>query len=222
MSAQIARWFIRCTTCLAISAVEEHPNLGEWRCGICQGGIENMGRVERDRLIHEHMAAVCDDRCTSARGPICNCKCGGQHHGSHRVVRVVRDAGPVPTVTPSAGREQARLNAAEYIALREAGRALLDPLLASRSRGYLPAGEYDRMRHLQAALRKAYEARTHAARVKGLRAVVGNLPAPAADPVAAVAHETHAAIATAAPLADAPFSLTATASHRTTKQESLF
>ncbi len=181
-----------------------------------------MGRVERDRLIHEHTAAICDARCTSARGPICNCKCGGQHHGSHRVVRVVRDAGPVPTVTPSTGREQARLNAAEYVALREAARTLLDPLLASKSRGYLPAGEFDRMRRLQAALRKAYEARTHAARVKALRAVVGNLPAPAADPVAAVAIETHIAIATAPPLADVPFSLRSTTSTRTEQQQLLF
>lgn len=218
----VNRWFIRCTTCLAVSAVDEHPNLGDWQCGICAGSFENMGRVERDRLIHEHLASICDDRCTSARGPLCNCKCGGQHHGSHRVVRVVRDAGPVPTVTPSTGREQARLNAAEYVALREAARALLDPLLTSKRRGYLPAAEYDRMRKLQAALRKAYEARTHAARVKGLRAVVGHIAPAAADPVAAVAIETHAAIASAAPLADVPFSLTTATSARPSKQESLF
>jgi hypothetical protein len=77
------------------------------------------------------------------------------------------------------------------------------------------------MRKLQAALRKAHEARTHRARVTALRAVVGYLPAPV-DPVAAVAHETHAAIATAAPLADVPFSLSPTINHRPAKQESLF
>src|SRR5206468_12359849 len=68
----------------SVSAVDEHPNIGEWQCGICAGRFESMGRVERDRLIHEHIAAVCDERCTSARGPICNCHCGGQHHGSNR------------------------------------------------------------------------------------------------------------------------------------------
>jgi len=48
------------------------------RCGICAGSFENMGRVEKNRLIHEHLAAICDDRCTSARGPLCSCKCGGK------------------------------------------------------------------------------------------------------------------------------------------------
>ena len=222
MSAAINRWFVRCTTCLAVSAVDEHPNLGDWRCGICGGSFENMGRVERDRLIHEHLAAICDDRCTNARGPLCSCKCGGKHHGSHRVVRVVRDAGKVPTVTPSTGRDQCRLNAEEYRRMRAAALALLDPLLASRRRGYLPAAEYDRMRTLQAALRKAHEARTHRARVNTLRAVVGHIPAPQPDPVQAVAETVAAAIATAAPLADVPFSLQPTRSTRTPKQESLF
>lgn len=221
MSATINRWFLRCTTCLAVSAVEERPNLHDWQCGICGGSFESMGRVERDRLIHEHLAAICDDRCTSARGPICNCKCGGKHHGSNRVVRVVRDAGPIPTVTPSTGREQARLNAAEFRRMKDAALALLDPLLASRQRGYLPAAEFDRMRRLQAALRKAHEARTHAARVKTLRAVVGHLPAPV-DPVTAVAVETHAAIATAAPLADVPFALNPTTHTPAAKQDRLF
>lgn len=222
MSASIARWFLRCETCLAVSAVDEHPNIGEWQCGICGGSFENMGRVEKDRLIHEHLAAICDDRCTSARGPLCSCKCGGKHHGSNRVVQVVMDAGPAPTVTPTTGRQQAKLNADEYKTLRAAALALLDPLLASKRRGYLPAAEYDRLHRLQAALRKAHEARTHAARVKALRAVVGHLPAPAAGPVAAVAHETHAAIASARPLADVPFALTPSTYNRTAKQDSLF
>jgi hypothetical protein len=222
VSAQIARWYVRCSTCLAVSAVEEHPNLGDWRCGICGGSFENMGRVERDRLIHEHMAAICDDRCTSARGPICNCKCGGKHHGSHMVVRVVRDAGPVPTVTPSAGREQCRLNAEEYRRMRAAALALLDPLLASRRRGYLPTAEYDRMRQLQAALRKAHEARTHRARVNALHAVVGYLPVDNPNPIEAAAEATSAAIASAPPVADVPFSLSRPTSNRPAKQESLF
>ena len=221
MSAAINRWFVRCTTCLAVSAVDEHPNLGDWRCGICGGSFENMGRVERDRLIHEHMAAICDERCTSARGPICNCHCGAKHHGSHRVVRVVRDAGNVPTITPATGREQCRINAEEYRRMRAAALALLDPLLASRRRGYLPTAEYDRMRQLQAALGIGCTARTHRARVKALRAVVGYLPAPV-DPVAAVALETHAAIATAEPLADVPFTLSPTRAERPTKQPALF
>jgi hypothetical protein len=222
VSAAVNRWFTRCTTCLAIAAVAEHPNTGEWRCGICGGGIENMGRVERDRLIHEHAAAICDERCTSARGPICNCHCGGQHHGSNRVVKVVRDAGPVPTVTPSIGREQCRINADEYRRMRAAALALLDPLLASRRRGYLPAAEYERMRQLQAALGKACNARTHRARVNTLRAVVGYLPTPAPDPVQDVAETVAAAIANAEPIAAVPFALSPSHAERRATQDRLF
>jgi hypothetical protein len=222
VSAPVNRWFIRCTTCLAVSAVEEHPNLGDWRCGICGGSFENMGRVERDRLINEHLAAICDDRCTSARGPICNCKCGGQHHGSHRVVRVVRDAGKVPTVTPSVGRDQCRLNAEEYRRMRAAALSLLDPLLASRRRGYLPAAEYERMRQLQAALGKAHNARTHRARVNALRAVVGYLPTPEPDAVQTVAETVAEAIAKAEPIADVPFALSPSHAERRATQDRLF
>jgi hypothetical protein len=135
----------------------------------------------------------------------------------------VRDAGPIPTVTPSSGREQARLNADEFRRYKAALMALLEPLLASKQRGYLPAAEFDRMRRLQAANRKAHDARIHSARIKTLRAVVGHLPAPDATPIAVVAHETHAAIATAAPIADAPFTLTSTpAPTRAPRQTSLF
>lgn len=222
MSAAVNRWFIRCTTCLAVSAVDERPNTGDWQCGICGGSFESMGRVEKDRLIHEHLQAICDDRCTNAIGPLCSCKCGGQHHGSKRVVRVVRDAGPVPTVTPNIGREQCRINADELRRARAAALALLDPLLASKRRGYLPAAEYARMRALQAALRKAHEARTHRARMTALRAVVGHLPAPTTNPIAAVAHETHAAIATVAPLADVPFSLNSPRAKQAASQQPLF
>lgn len=217
MAPLIARWYVRCGTCLAISAIEEPP--AQLQCGICGGQLESMGRVERDRLIHEHLAAICDERCTSARGPICNCKCGGRYHGSHLVVRVVRDAGPIPTVTPSTGREQARLNAAEYRRYQAALLALLDPLLASKRRGYLPTREYERMRELQRANGKAAAARDHRARIRTLRAVTGPLHAPAQNPIRDLAD----AIEGTPKLAEAPYALTATpAPTRTPTQKPLF
>ena len=211
----VNRWFVRCSTCLAVSAVDEHPRY-DWRCGLCEGQLENMGRVEKDRLVHERLDAICDDRCTSARGPACTCHCGGKYHGSHLWVKVVRDAGPVPTVTPKVGRDQARIYAQEFTTARAAVRAQIDVFLARKDRGeFLPSGDYARLRELQAAMRKAAEAREHRSRMKTLRAV---LPAGTLTPI----QEFAQAITTAPALAEAPFSLTHEVSTRKAKQTSLF
>src|SRR5258708_993631 len=81
------------------------------QCGACDGSLEYLGRTERDRLIKEHEACPCDDRCTSARGPNCSCRCGGQNHGSNLTVTVRTDEGgiPVAMIDPAA-----RFKAEEY------------------------------------------------------------------------------------------------------------
>lgn len=132
------------------------------------------------------------------------------------MVHVVRDRGPIPTVTPSSGREQARINAREYLAARDAALAVLDPLLASRRNGYLPRGDFDRMRDIQAAIRTAHAARTHAARMKALRPFAGTS---ATNPIEDFAR----AINEAPAVADAPFALRAShAPVKQPKQETLF
>ena len=93
-TAKLRRYCYRCTDCLAVFFVEgaELPHL-ECACG---GKVESMGRVYRDRLVTESIRCACDSRCTGARGPSCNCKCGGENHGSNAVVTVVTDHGAVP------------------------------------------------------------------------------------------------------------------------------
>ena len=213
------RWIVRCQTCLAVSAIEE-PATFEAKCGICDGPIESMGRVEADRLVSIEHRSPCDDRCTFARGNKCDCKCLGKHHGSKLVVRVVRDLGPVPIITPPRGREQARINAEEYTRHRAEALALLDRLSARRRAGeYLPRADFDRLRAVQAALRKGCEARDHKTRMRALRAVIGIVPPPDANPIAALAH----AIEAAPKVAEAPFALAhQTASRPAGRQESLF
>jgi hypothetical protein len=166
------RYFVRCTTCLAVSAIDEHP-ASVMQCGLCAGTLETMGRVERNRLVRDEYLCPCDDRCTSARGPLCTCKCSGKNHGSNLLVHVIRDAGKVPTVTPALGREQARLNADEYRAARLALLALLDTLRNRKAAaGWLDVADYNQLRALQAANRKAHEARDHRARMRTLRAAL--------------------------------------------------
>jgi hypothetical protein len=165
-----SRWFVRCTTCLSVSAIDEQMPHGT-TCGLCAGNLELMGRVERDRLVRDEHLCPCDDRCTSARGPLCSCKCGGKNHGSNVVVHVTRDAGPVPTITPARDRDQARLRAGEYLDSRALLLAQLDVLLARKRSGeFMPRQDFERMRQLQHANNKAHHAREHKTRLRILRA----------------------------------------------------
>jgi hypothetical protein len=50
--------------------------------------ITTVGRIPADEIQHFviHQGPVttdhpCDERCTDAKGPICNCACGGINHG---------------------------------------------------------------------------------------------------------------------------------------------
>lgn len=170
----INRYFVRCAICLSVAALEEHPR--EIQCGLCSALMEYMGRVERDRLVKDELRTPCDDRCTFARGPHCDCKCGGKNHGSKLVVTVRRDCGPVPVVTPAHGRQQAELRAREYRAARGELLRQLDPILEQRRAGWIAADVYQRMRELQRTNAKTAQARDHAARMRAFRAV-GIVPA---------------------------------------------
>lgn len=101
--AVVDRWAVRCVDCLGVGFVHEEPP-SKWSkekltCGCCGGEIESMGRVTRDaRLAEDAVVSACDDRCTSARGPLCVCKCGCVNHGTGRVVEIRRDLGAAPRV----------------------------------------------------------------------------------------------------------------------------
>jgi hypothetical protein len=203
----VNRWYVRCQTCLVITAIDARPAYGAV-CGLCQGPIETMGRVERERLIEEHLECKCDDRCTSARGPLYSCKCGGVNHGAGLLGGyhlVTTDKGPVPTVTPKAGLEQARINAREYTEARTAVLAILDRLNAARNRGYLPRADFDQLVAVRAALRKSVDSRSHRHRMTALRAVL---------PASAI-FELAQAINDAPKIAEVPFTLRAQAAPET-------
>lgn len=126
------RWFLKCRSCKepwAINVTDEQPAAGyEYHvrsiqlrdatygpcpsCGdiptrgdLLQGKRHKvMGKVARNRLINFMFASPCDGRCTNARGPNCDCQCGGKNHGGQRVVEMQIDTGPVPDVTQEARR----------------------------------------------------------------------------------------------------------------------
>src|ERR1035437_3493090 len=174
--------FYRCTDCLSICTSAEQLSyrrrhgymVAGGRCGACDGFLEYLGRTERDRLVKEHEACPCDDRCTSARGPNCSCRCGGENHGSNMTVTVRTDEGgiPVAMIDPAA-----RLKAEEYRAVKQGFwdawnrryRAITD----KKNRGewidafsvYLDGQYFARAYH------KAVELRTHTSRNRKIRAL---------------------------------------------------
>lgn len=172
------RFFYRCADCLSVMAIDaelrwilrpdaEQPYpaanvymLG--KCGACGGYLEFMGKVERNRLVRTEERSPCDARCTHARGPSCDCKCGGMNHGSGLWVTVTIDAGgiPVANVAPFA-MSQARAYRELYAAVKEA--------INERYGRYLDGTRLTRMLHAAAELR------THAARNKKLNAILGEV-----------------------------------------------
>lgn len=226
----MARHFYRCLGCLEVVALDGDRLAMNYSatvatCDNCGQHFEHMGRVEKDRLVTDHIACKCDDRCTSARGPLCVCQCGGKHHGAGMLggyFLQTTDAGPIPRVKlPSRARAiDAKRQFEEYQRLAKLIRLELGCLLDRRAAGeFLPRASFDRMRELQDANRKSWALRSHAGRLKTLRAVVKMV---ADNPIAAVAVAVTTAIQTAAPLADVPFSLSPPRAVRPAKQESLF
>lgn len=168
----VNRWFIRCTRCLTVASVETAPNVNDWRCDICDGTIENMGRVEGDRLVKFEERCACDGRCTGARGPVCECSCGGKNHGTGRTVIVKIDVGGVPRVK-FVDEGKAKAQAAEFVHAMNCARAELSTLRTKKAMGmYLDEKAFRNMLAIPGVLRKATEARTHAGRMKTLNAVL--------------------------------------------------
>lgn len=84
------QWFVwtnEGTLCLSISVIE-----GAMPSGLvctCGGQVELMGVVRGQRLhVATELRCPCDGRCTHAKGPLCDCSCGGANHGTGRVVRI--------------------------------------------------------------------------------------------------------------------------------------
>jgi hypothetical protein len=174
--------FYRCADCLSICTSPEQLSYRDphgymvagGKCGACDGSLEYLGRTERDRLIKEHEACPCDDRCTSARGPNCSCRCGGENHGSNMTVTVRTDKGgiPVALINPAA-----RLNAEAYRTAKQGFWDAWNPryrAITDRKN----SGEYIREfdlyltgQHVARAYHKAVELRTHASRNQKIRAL---------------------------------------------------
>jgi len=175
------RWFYKCVDCLSVMAVDNRltpqyasvtPNahgvsyaykLGT--CGLCNGKLEEMGQVKGTALTKPGERCPCDERCTSASGPNCNCQCGGENHGSGRMAQVEIIVGNVPRVTP-ANDSAALTRAAEY---RAALAPLAEWLRVTRERkqtGWIAPEIYSKFMSVDNLVSKARASRTHKARME--------------------------------------------------------
>lgn len=139
--AKIARHYYRCRACCHVVAVDgalvSAPAANgateiTTRC-VCDGRLELLGRVARARkgLVLDSERCACDGRCTSAPGPMCDCRCGGVNHGTGRTVPVEVDAGGVPRLV-IADVVACKARAAEYAAAMAPHRATLRTMREER------------------------------------------------------------------------------------------
>lgn len=174
------RWFYRCRDCLTVAASEGRlttNSASHGLCGACGGEMAEMGQVQGDRLAKVEHLCACDSRCTGAQGPKCDCSCRGANHGTGRVVKVVRDLGPVPIMdVPQTAKASAV--AAEWRAALEPAVAAREAILATkRATGWLEEPVYHRLCLLSRVIRLASEGKVHASRMKILRSVSLGVPA---------------------------------------------
>lgn len=165
------RAFYRCTNCCHVFAIEQTergavPNL---TCA-CEGVCAFMGFVGRGgtRLFDEGKRCPCDARCTHAKGPHCDCSCGGANHGSHALVTVIIDLGKAPKIR-MLDTAAIMARAAEYKAAREPLVAELQRLAdEKRASGWLSDAGFRRSCELRRILNRAAELKSHKSRIKAL------------------------------------------------------
>lgn len=167
--SKLRRAFYRCRTCCHVCAIHQTDSktMADLRCA-CEGAMELMGFVTGNRLLREEDRCPCDERCTHARGPKCDCVCGGENHGTQAVVTVTVSAGGVPMIAVLDTAE-IRRRAAEYRDARAPLLARRDALEAQRSAsGWLDGPYFNELCAINRTLSYAHGLKTHKARIKAL------------------------------------------------------
>lgn len=93
-AAPVRRPYFRCKACLAsmtLPATKErlyYRMANEYACD-CGGSLEYLGEAGPNGVEKERVECACDDRCTFAKGPRCNCVCEGENHGAGMAAMIV-------------------------------------------------------------------------------------------------------------------------------------
>lgn len=172
----MSRYYVQCSKCLTKAVIETETYPHRPVCVACEGECRVMGRVEGDRFARVEERCPCDERCTSAQGPKCECSCGGANHGSNLLVPVVVEAGIVKVQIVAT--DEAKARRVEVEALTAEAKAAIErkfgALLEAKRRGewiqdwasFMEAG---RMRD---GIRHALKLNSHKGRIGGLKKVI--------------------------------------------------
>jgi hypothetical protein len=167
------RAYFKCIDCLTAFAVENIDSKILIKCA-CGGRAELMGHVIQDRLVKTELRVPCDDRCTNAQGPSCNCQCGGEHHGTGRLVEVH---------TSMNGDLVAQVSKAESIERGKMWRALVDAamkrvevrfgdaLVDYRANRRIPREVYFEIRNTLNSISKIKSMRVYKSRIEAIMRV---------------------------------------------------
>jgi len=188
------RHFYRCLHCLEVIALEIEPPRQQYpHCPVCgDPTLEWMGQQRHGHGLEKgYVDAPCDCRCTSARGPYCSCRCGGENHGTHLVVQKWESAGPAPKLPATINRPAALRRRSEYLdaaaRIRQAIEPAKDDLESRKRRGvWIQPEEYRRLmeyRRALATLAEIAQAKSHSSRMKKLATLAGRLNIAPPEPV---------------------------------------
>ena len=185
MSDKIDLWYFRCKWCLSAMTFPESDLDRRAGC-ICGGQIEFMGQVtENHSVVKEEVRSACDERCTSALGPKCVCKCGSRNHGTGLVV-VIEHQNGIAFVKPM--DDEAMVRGKEsygtYKLMEGIGEQKLGAILEKNRRHiWLLSTEYQLLKKYRKALKDAVGGRVHKTRMKKMLANIDwlrSLPEPGA------------------------------------------
>ena len=87
----IERHYLKCTYCerpISINcSYDDVDAVLKLPCPLCnEVALRYMGQVKNTDIVRKGVKAACDLRCTNAVGPKCDCVCGNENHGTHKLV----------------------------------------------------------------------------------------------------------------------------------------
>ena len=181
MDKHFERYSYRCLHCLAVFAVPAQLT-GDISCDICKDlfeypKIEYMGAVIQDKAVPIELRCKCDDRCTTARGPRCDCQCGGVNHqrGIEAYTQVLRhDQSVALTCTDPATKEKHYKIAKEFKTAYDAKMQLLEALPGYQDfidKKWIDRSKWEKIFYGRKGIVASMSLKTQASRLKKLNSI---------------------------------------------------